>query len=307
MLHLPSKFSAALVITASFASPALADLQVHTYSSPDPDSVNTYAIETSDGLVVVSTQRTFSEAANAVTRIERIGLPVAAIVIPVPHTDHFGGLSVFRDAFPEAEVFASTATIRSLRTDGEGYIASRKAALGDDFPSQEQVIETLPENVLENGDTLEFGDVSFEVIEVPNANAPSNTMLYSEEESTLFAVEVVEDGVTAFLRDADLDAWIATVESLSERLPGLETIYGAHNAPAPAAYAIAQQREHLEAYRSALDAALSDGVMTDIERDQAVADLMAHFPDHAQVARIEQSELVSLNFQWQAERRLVSE
>lgn len=303
---MPIKAALSTLIAVSaiaFAQPALADLRVHTYSSPDPDSVNTYAVETSDGLVVISTQRTFSQARQAVARIERTGRPVAAIVIPVPHTDHFGGLGVFREAFPRATVHASAATIESMRTDGEGYIASRKAALGDDFPAQEEVIAGLPDHVLKDGDVLVFGDVHFDVIEVPNANAPSNTMLYVADEGALFSVEVVEDGVTVFLKDADLDGLIGVLESLPQRFPGLETVYGAHNAPAPAHYAIRQQREHLLAYRDALDAALADGTMTSEERNRAVNRIEAAFPDHARVARLERADLIGLNLDWQANRR----
>ena len=296
--------TAAVLSVGLIAQPALADLRVHTYSSPDPDSVNTFAVETEQGLVVISTQRTFSQAQQAITRIERIGDLVAAIVIPLPHTDHFGGLGAFREAFPEAEVYASEATIRSLRTDGEGYIASRKAALEDDFPSQEQVIAALPDTTLTDGEVLDFGDVVFEVIEVTNANAPSNTLLYAVDDGVLFSVEVVEDGVTAFLKDADLNGWIGVLEGLEERLPELETVYGAHNAPAPADFAIAQQLAHLTAYREALDTALADRVMSDSERTEAIARIEAAFPDHARVARLERADLIGLNLDWQADKRL---
>lgn len=304
MRHISKSLAAAaLAILLSGAGPAAADLRVHTYSSPDPDSVNTFAVETVEGLVVISTQRTFSEAERALARLKRTGQDVAAIVIPVPHTDHFGGLSVFRAAFPDAPVYASEATIRSLRTDGEGYIASRKEALGADFPSQDQVIANIPDTVLTDGDELDFGDVRFSVIEVANANAPSNTLLYVEDQGTLFGVEVVEDGVTAFLKDADLEGWIATLDSLQSRLPGVEFVYGAHNAAVPAAYAFSQQRAHLVAYRDALDDALDDGKMSEAERSEAIAAIDAAFPDHAQVARVPRQVLIGLNLDWQAAKR----
>lgn len=300
-LPLHAAVSAATILLAGIAA---ADLPVHIYSSPDPDSVNSYAVETDVGLVVISTQRTFSEAQNALTRFARTGEDIAAIVIPVPHTDHFGGLSVFRQAWPNAPVYASPATIESLRTDGEGYIASRKAALGDDFPSQDQVIDTLPDQILQNGDALTIGGVTFDVIEVPNANAPSNTLLHVAEDRVLFGVEVIEDGVTAFMKDADLDQWIAAVEALRDRTDDIDLIYGAHNAPVPAAFGIEQQLQHLTAYRDAVDAALADdGALSDSERETAIAAILAAFPDHAQVARLPVADLVGANLTWQAERR----
>lgn len=299
-----SSLIALALFVMQIASPAFAELRVHTYSSPDPDSVNTYAIETSNGLVVISTQRTFSQASLAVARVDRIGLPVVAIVIPVPHTDHFGGLGIFREAFPDATVHASAATIQSLRTDGEGYIASRKAVLGDDFPSQAQVLAALPDKTLEDGKVLDFGDVQIDVIEVSNANAPSNTMLYVEDEGVLFSVEVVEDGVTAFLKDADLDGWIGVLQTLPQRFPDLEIVYPAHNAPAPGDFAVEQQLAHLIAYRDVLHAVLEDGTMSEEERRAAVTSIEAAFPDHARVARLEREVLIGLNLDWQAQKIL---
>ncbi len=82
MFKLVKHALAAAALSLGFiVQPAVADLRIHTYSSPDPDSVNTFAVETEEGLVVISTQRTFSQAQRAIVRI---GQPVTAIVIPVP-------------------------------------------------------------------------------------------------------------------------------------------------------------------------------------------------------------------------------
>ncbi len=165
------------------------------------------------------------------------------------------------------------------------------------------MIAALPEAVLADGDVLDFGDVTFEVIEVPNANAPTNTLLHAADEGVLFSVEVVEDGVTVFLKDADLNGWIGVLWELEDRLPELETVYGAHNAPAPADFAIAQQLAHLTAYREALETALADGEMSNDESTEATARIEAAFPDHARVARLERADLIGLNLDWQAETR----
>src|ERR687894_135423 len=58
------------------------DLEVGRYASSDPGSVNTYWLETSDGLVVIDAQRTPSDADRVLAAIEDTGLPVTASSSP---------------------------------------------------------------------------------------------------------------------------------------------------------------------------------------------------------------------------------
>jgi len=304
-LAFPAALSAAVAPAAGgFARAGATDgllPAVHIYSSPDPDSVNSYAIEVDAGLVVVSAQRTFSEAERALARFRRTGKPVVAVVVPVAHTDHFGGLKIFAEAYPDAAIYAGPATIESLRTDGQGYIASRKEALGEDFPSPEEVVRFLPDRTLRDGEHLDLGGLGFEVIDLPNNNAPANTLLHLPAAGVLFSSEVVEYGVTAFMRDADLETWLAQVRALRHRLPGLRLLYPAHNEPAPAAAAFALQIEHLEAYRAAVERAhRTANPLTPAERAELVAEIERRFPDFAEVARLPRAELVGLNFDWLA-------
>jgi glyoxylase-like metal-dependent hydrolase (beta-lactamase superfamily II) len=282
----------------------VASSPIHIFASPDPDSVNSFGIETPEGLVVVSAQRVRSEAQRAVTFFKRLGQPVVAIVIPVPHTDHFGGLSTLRQAFPEAKVYASQATIDSMRTDGQGYVASRKKALGDDFPSQDEVNRNLPTEVLRDGQTLVLGGLSFRIVDLPDNNAPTNTLLYSPTHRALFASEVVENSVTGFMRDANLDRWIIQIESLRLLFPELQSIYGAHGFPGPARTLVDQQLGYLKEFRTMVDSEIvKGGIPSELRRKELAASFDLRYPEYAQVARLPRTQLIEMNIQWQAEKR----
>lgn len=311
-LHMTGRVAAffallALMLAAPAAALDLGDgYGIRTYASPDPDSVNSHLIETPNGMIVISGQRTFSQADRAIARVERIGKPVLALVITVPHTDHFGGLPRWRDAFPMAEVIAAPATVESMRTDGEGYIASRKDALGSDFPGQEEVIANLPETVVADGDEMTIDGLTLAFRDLPNNNAPTNTMVHLPDHGVLFTSEVVEDGITAFLRDADLDTWLAQLDAVEAEFADVRIFYPAHGNPGAPAPLIVEARDHLTLYRDGIDAALADdGAVDEDEIADLTARIEAAYPDYAQVARMPREDLVRLNIEWQAKRRQV--
>ncbi|MEO0868552.1 MAG: MBL fold metallo-hydrolase [Cyanobacteria bacterium J06642_11] len=277
---------------------------VRTYASPDPDSVNSHLIETPNGVVVISAQRLFSEADRAIARINRLGKPVLTIVVTVPHTDHFGGLTRWREAFPDAEIYAAEATVESMRTDSGGYIASRKEAIGDDFPSQEQVNAVLPNEIVEDGDEITVDGLTLRFINLPNNNAPMNTLVYLPEQDVLFSSEVVEDSITVFLKEADLDNWLQQLNLLEDRFTDTTIAYPAHGTPGPLQSLIAEARTHLTLYRDGIDEALTDDqIMDEAETAALVSEVETAYPDYTAVARLPREQLVSLNIQWQAEKR----
>lgn len=294
---------AANVFNPTYAQTERGPLKVITYASPDPDSVNTHFTETDEGFIVVGAQRTFSEAERALARIQRTGKPVVAMFITVPHTDHFGGLKIFADAFPDAAIYASRATISDMRSDEGGYIKSRKELLGDDFPSLDVVQQYLPGQTVKDGDVLDIGGVTVRVLNLPNNNASMNTLLYLPNYEVLFGSEVVENAVTAFMKDANLDNWISQVTQLTERFPDLQMVYGAHNFPGPADYVLETQKKYLVSFRSLVaDALAGDDRVSPEERTAIVAEIEQRYPDFQQVARVERAELISQNVDWVAGR-----
>ena len=277
---------------------------VRTYASPDPDSVNSHFIETPNGVVVISAQRLFSEADRAIARIDRLGKPVLAIIVTVPHTDHFGGLTRWREAFPDAGIYAAEATVESIRTDSGGYIASRKEAIGDDFPSQEQVNAVLPNEIVENGDEITIDGLTLRFINLPNNNSPMNTLVYLPEQDILFSSEVVEDSITVFLKEADLDNWIQQLNLLEDRFTDTTIAYPAHGTPGLLQPLIAEVRTHLTLYRDGIDEALADDqVVDETEAAELLSEIESTYPDYTAVARLPREQLVSLNIQWQSEKR----
>lgn len=97
-------------------------------------SVNSYSIETGDGVILIDGQRELSSARAALDHLNPHAKPIAAIFLTHPHPDHFGGIGVFVEAAPDAPFYASQATRDSMAADSLGLIAASHEVVGDDSP-----------------------------------------------------------------------------------------------------------------------------------------------------------------------------
>ncbi|MBE9048121.1 MBL fold metallo-hydrolase [Pleurocapsales cyanobacterium LEGE 10410] len=130
------------IITVSTIVVASEPLKVWSYASQvnDVDAVNSHWFETSEGVVAIDAQRLLPEAERALEHLRRtIDAPVTAMVITHAHTDHYGGLPVWKTAFPHARIFTDETTLQSIRTDGRGFIAARKERHGDRFANHDDL------------------------------------------------------------------------------------------------------------------------------------------------------------------------
>ena len=99
---------------------AQTEFVVHSYASQvkDVDSVNSHWFETAGGVVLIDTQRILPEAERALEHLRAsTDQDVTAIVVTHAHTDHYGGLPVWVEAFPEATIYTDETTLASIRTD----------------------------------------------------------------------------------------------------------------------------------------------------------------------------------------------
>src|SRR3954471_14508011 len=79
----------------------------HTYTAPEAGfRVNTHIIETPSELTVIDAQLALPLASEVSALLREIGKPVARIIISHTHPDHFSGLQVLAEAFPDADILA---------------------------------------------------------------------------------------------------------------------------------------------------------------------------------------------------------
>ena len=227
---------------------------VGVYTSNPPGPVNTWWIETGEGLVLIDAQRTNHEARLAIEAIRATGWPVQAILITHSHSDHVGGLPMFVDAFgSDIPVYADAVTIEQLRTDPLNDIAFTKLYIGPDFPDA----LFIPNHVLEDGQVLSFGELEIVCRLLGPGEAPSMTMFHVPDANALFIGDLATNQHTPWLADGHTSEWLKKLAEQRRAYPEETAVYPGHGVAGTLAL-LDEDAAYIRAFRDAV-ATYGDG------------------------------------------------
>lgn len=253
---------------------------VGTYTYDGPGSVNTFWIDAGDSLVVVDVQRDLDHAREALAAVRAVGKPVAAVLITHGHPDHYTGLGLFKEAFPEAVAYASPVTDYTIREDPYGFNAY----------VQELTPEAAPDafvpadRVFGDGATLRVGGVEVVTREMGPAEANSATVFYLPATGDLFAGDLVLNRMHGFFLDERSDAQLAVLDRVRVLFPNVRTLHPGHGPAGPAADLLDRQRDYIVTARALAASEIAAHGVTDEGETRVAAALRARYPDHGRPA-----------------------
>ena len=255
---------------------------IHRWTTPGLGSVNTYWVEGPEGVVVIDGQRELSKARQVRAQIEATGKPVAAVVLTHPHPDHFGGIGVFAPAGSGVPVYGSRQTRDSIAEDRFGLVKASHDVVGDDFPAE----VTLPDRLLEDGETIHAAGLELVAHEWGEGEAECMTVLHLSAAHALFCADVVQDRMTAFLLEGRSSAWLGQLRRLRSAFPDVETLYPGHGEPGAPEVLIDRQIDYLDTFRALVEAEADDGELPEGADLRVAAAMAERYPGYEPVAAI---------------------
>jgi glyoxylase-like metal-dependent hydrolase (beta-lactamase superfamily II) len=192
---------------------------IKVFTSPDDQFwVNSVIIEGADEVMLVDAQLTKTNAEKVLQEIKETKKPLSIIYVTHEHADHFLGLEVFREAYPEVRIIADSAVVDRINKVYQEKIDKWQKILGSGATSRVVTISKL------DADFIEFEGSRIEVLKKIRGDTDENTMLWIPGQRILIAGDVLFNNMHVYTAETDSQArgkWLNTLKQIRELKPAV--------------------------------------------------------------------------------------
>src|SRR5258705_11701740 len=166
---------------------------IKVFTSPDDQFwTNSVIVEGTHEVMLVDAQLTKTSAEKVLQQIEDIKNPLSTIYITHAHADHFLGLEVFKKAYPEVRIIATSAVVDRINLVYQEKIDKWKKILGSGATSQVVAIEKF------DRDSIEFERSTIEILRHVEGDTDENTMLWIPGQRILSTGDVLFNNIHVY-------------------------------------------------------------------------------------------------------------
>jgi glyoxylase-like metal-dependent hydrolase (beta-lactamase superfamily II) len=145
---------------------------VHTYRSGETGLfVNSYLIESGDGVVAIDTPLLLSDGRAFRARLEALRKPLLGVLVTHPHPDHYNTIGLLL-AGEDVPVIAHRDVDREIREKDEAKRAQWGPVFGDEWPAS----ATFPSRTAADEESVDFGDLLFTAWDFGSCESASETV-----------------------------------------------------------------------------------------------------------------------------------
>jgi len=211
----------------SLGASAQSHLQLKVFtSSPDGYSVNSTLVYGDQDAILIDSQFLLSEAHRLAAMILESKKNLTTVYITHPHPDHYFGLAVIKQAFPNARIVALPATVAGIKAGWGPRYKFWSATHGANVPSDPVIPEEL------QGDTLTLEGQTLEVVGGLTGDSPkNNSYVWIPSLKAVIAGDIVFSGAH-FVVPKMHQEWIQTLDKIAALHPVI-VIAGHQKADAP--------------------------------------------------------------------------
>lgn len=210
------KIGALLLTFLAAASAVSAQSKLHLRvftSGPDGFSVNSTLIYGDRDAVLVDTQFVMSEAHRVAAMILESKKNLTTVYITHGHPDHYFGIAVLKQAFPNTKFVALPATIAAIRNGWEGRIKNWTPEFGFNLPTTGPI---LPDELQGNAITLEGEPLK--IVGGVTGDGPNNSYVWIPSLRAVIAGDIVFSGAY-FTPPKMPQDWLKTLDQIAALKP----------------------------------------------------------------------------------------
>ncbi len=202
-------------------------VKIHSYLSPlDGFHVNTQMIEGPTAVVIFDGQLLLPYAGEVASYVQTLGKPVERIILSHAHTDHWSGLQVLTERFPDARVFALDGIASQLHARGQARLDSFRPIYGDRIATK----VTIPTETIAEG-VQRIDGITYDFRRFVDAESDLQLAALLPEQKVLMAFDLVfSPNEHAFTVVDHFDHWMIVLEQL-KALQDYDTITIGHDTP----------------------------------------------------------------------------
>src|SRR6266478_7936361 len=192
---------------------------IKVFTSPDDQFwTNSVIIEGTHEVMLVDAQLTKTSAERVLQEITETKKPLSIIYITHEHADHFLGLEIFREAYPNVRIIATSAVVDRINKVYREKLDKWQKILGSGASSQAVEISKF------DGSYIDFEGSRIQVIKDIQGDTGQNTMLWIPGQRILIAGDVLFDDIHVYTAETDSNArakWLDTLRKVRELKPSV--------------------------------------------------------------------------------------
>ena len=271
--------------------------QIHNFTSSGPGPVNSWILESTNGVVIIDTQRTLSEAEKALDEIKKINKPILAVIITHHHPDHIGGTEVLLNGTSNIPIYSTQLTYEIMKNDTGGLIALTKKLHGNDYADQIM----LPNKIIKSNENITIDGITYSFDDIGPGESGDMTLVYLPMQKLMFTGDVVNNRMHPALVEGRTSEWIKQIEYIRQNYPETKVLYPGHGQPGPPNYLLDDQLNYINTFRSLVEKELQslEGKgktnITEEGKMRILSELDMLYPNYLHVASLSLPAMLDLN------------